>query len=553
MIKTCAVSGKQFEITDDDLKFYEKMGVPIPTLCPEERQRRRLAWRNERALYHRTCNATGKKMISIYSSEKTFPVYENDYWWSDKWDGKNYGSDFDFSKPFFDQFYELQQKVPHCSLPILKPSMQNSDFCNQVGHLKDCYLITGSDYSEKCFYGKGINKSFDCVDCYKIRDCEACYETLNSENCTFCSYVWDSKNSIECYFSSNLIGCNNCFGCVNLRNKKFYFLNEPFSEKEWKDKVEKVKNSNNVKALLASFQKFRANFFSKWMEEINSENCTGNFLSNCKNCQDCFDCEDTEDSKHCWDLKKGTSINYKNYDISFFGVDITECYECCTVGYNSNHNFFSVDLNNCFETYYSDSCHQGANNLFGCVGLKKSQYCILNKQYTKKEYFELKEKIIAHMTKTGEWGEFFPIELSPFAYNETVAQEYFSLTKEEVLSRGWKWKDDKMSTKYTGEKYEIPDSITETSDDILQAILECEDCEKNYRLVKPELKFYRKMNLPVPHKCPNCRHKDRMALRNPRRLYDRKCDNCEKDIQTTFAPDRPEKVFCEKCYLKAIN
>ena len=32
------------------------------------------------------------------------------------------------------------------------------------------------------------------------------------------------------------------------------------------------------------------------------------------------------------------------------------------------------------------------------------------------------------MMITGEWGEFFPSSLSPFGYNETVAQEYFPLT-----------------------------------------------------------------------------------------------------------------------------
>ncbi len=553
MIKTCKVSGKQFEITEDDLKFYEKMGVPTPTLCSEERQRRRLVWRNERCLYHRTCDATGKKIISLYSSSIPFPVYENDYWWSDNWDAKDYGLDFDFSKTFFEQFKKLRNKIPHFALNIVKPSMQNSEFCNQSGYVKDCYLIVNAYDSEKCFYGKGIYSSFDCVDCLKIINCEGCYETINSENCSFCTYLWDSKNSSDCHYSANLIGCKNCFGCVNLRNKEYYFLNEPLSKEKWQEKVKEVTTNNSPQELLTNFQKFRSKFFVKWMEETNSENCTGNLLSNCKNCKNCFDCENTENSKYCWDLTKGDSVNYENYDISFFGINTVSCYECTTIGYNANKNFFSVDCIDCFDTYYSDLCAKGTKHVFGCVGLKKAQYCILNKQYTKEEYFALREKIIAHMKKTGEWGEFFPIELSPFAYNETVAQEYFSLTKEEVLSRDWKWKDDEISNKYTGEKYEIPDTIAETTDDILQAILECEECGKNYRLVKPELKFYRKMNLPVPHKCPNCRHKDRMALRNPRRLYDRKCDNCDKEIQTTFAPDRPEKVFCEDCYLKAIN
>ena len=45
------------------------------------------------------------------------------------------------------------------------------------------------------------------------------------------------------------------------------------------------------------------------------------------------------------------------------------------------------------------------------------------------------------MKSTKEWGEFFPTELSAFGYNETVAQEYFPMTEEEVKKQRWKWYD----------------------------------------------------------------------------------------------------------------
>jgi predicted metalloendopeptidase len=40
-----------------------------------------------------------------------------------------------------------------------------------------------------------------------------------------------------------------------------------------------------------------------------------------------------------------------------------------------------------------------------------------------------------------KYGEFFPSELSPFCYNETIAQEYFPLTKEQAIKQGYKWKE----------------------------------------------------------------------------------------------------------------
>ena len=73
--KTCSVSGQLFPITQKDLEFYDKVSptfngvkysIPTPTLCPEERQRRRLAFRQERKLYNGLSDLSGKKIISLY-------------------------------------------------------------------------------------------------------------------------------------------------------------------------------------------------------------------------------------------------------------------------------------------------------------------------------------------------------------------------------------------------------------------------------------------------------------------------------------------------------
>ena len=157
------------------------------------------------------------------------------------------------------------------------------------------------------------------------------------------------------------------------------------------------------------------------------------------------------------------------------------------------------------------------------------------------------------MEASGIWGEFFPAELSPFAYNETEALGCYPLTKEEALARGYRWKDQEKKNYKPATITEIPDNIADVPDSIVQEILACETCGKNYQIQKQELKFYRTMGLPIPHKCPDCRHAERLSLRNPRQLHDRKCDNCSAEIQTTFAPSRPEKEYCEKCYLEEVN
>ncbi|MBI4652913.1 hypothetical protein HY750_01535, partial [Candidatus Kuenenbacteria bacterium] len=115
-IKKCQNCSREFQIESEDFEFYEKIKVPAPTFCPECRMQRRMIWRNERSLYKRKCDATGKDIISMFSSDKPMRVYERNYWWSDNWDPIEYGRDYDFSKLFFEQFKKLLEKVPILNL-----------------------------------------------------------------------------------------------------------------------------------------------------------------------------------------------------------------------------------------------------------------------------------------------------------------------------------------------------------------------------------------------------------------------------------------------------
>ncbi|HEY5713898.1 MAG TPA: hypothetical protein VIT68_00950 [Candidatus Gracilibacteria bacterium] len=76
------------------------------------------------------------------------------------------------------------------------------------------------------------------------------------------------------------------------------------------------------------------------------------------------------------------------------------------------------------------------------------------------------------------------------------------------------------------------------------------DC---YMICEAELKFYRKMQLPIPRLHPDVRYQARMKLRNPRKLWTRSCQQCQQSLPTTYAPERPEQILCEACYLKVVN
>lgn len=253
------------------------------------------------------------------------------------------------------------------------------------------------------------------------------------------------------------------------------------------------------------------------MRLLNCEDCIGDFLKNSKNVLESFNVENVEDSKFMYD----TFDTKDSYDMYINSLS-EQCYECLSTLGNMRTAFNSYCWDGCNNLYYCDSCFS-CSDLFGCIGLRHKKYCILNKQYTKEEYEQLVPRIIEHMMKTNEYGEFFPIKLSPFAYNETVAQEYFPLEQERVEKEGWQWRDEIEKKSYKGPVYKIPDDISDVSDSIIKEILLCEVTQKPYRIISQELEFYKKFKLPLPRRCPDQRYRDRLVLRNPRKLWERDC------------------------------
>lgn len=181
-IKSCLHCETQFEITQSDLDFYnkisptfagEKFMIPAPTLCPDCRQRRRLSFRNERKLYKRKCNASGKDIISIYHPESDYIVYDQKIRWSDEWDPMDYGRNFDFTKSFTEQFGELMRVVPRMSAGTF--NSENSNFTNFCMNSKDCYMVFSCVDSQGCMYGRNIRRCNNVIDCLQIVDSSYCY------------------------------------------------------------------------------------------------------------------------------------------------------------------------------------------------------------------------------------------------------------------------------------------------------------------------------------------------------------------------------------------
>lgn len=355
----------------------------------------------------------------MFALDSGIHVYCGPCFWSDSWDGLEYAVDIDLSKPFIPQVENLFHRVPMMNLFGLYTTLVNSDYTNMVGWLKNCYMVTYSDYGENLVHGSFVNHSKDSVDnlmglnlelCYETVNCNQCYKTFYSVDCESCNNVWYSKNCS---------GCNDCFGCVNLRNKSYHIFNEPYSKEEYNKKIQGITQEQA--------EKFWAKHPQKYLHGWRNIGSTGDYLNDTKNAKDCFIGFDIEDSRFC-SYVTGKLTN--TYDFTNFGQSSSLLYEALQSGDQVSEVKFSWwAITNIRNTEYSMFVGS-SSDLFGCVGLRKHQYCILNKQYTKEEYGALVTKIKEKLLQDAEYGEFFPIATSPFGYNETTAQEFFPLTKE---------------------------------------------------------------------------------------------------------------------------
>ena len=549
--RNCQNCNQDFSIEPADFDFYKKIDVPAPTLCPDCRYQRRLMNRNEWIFYRRPCDLCKKDIVTIHRPEYTGKVFCQPCWWSDKWDAAETGQDFDFNRPFFEQFNELRLRAPR--LAMNNAQSVNSEYTNQSANNKNCYLCVSSGHNENCLYGYWNEHSVDCVDSYAVQKCELLYECTNSYQCNRSVYLRDCADCTNSYFLKDCRGCTNCFACYGLRGKSYYWFNQPLTKEEYQKKLAAfVFSREGIQEALHKLQEIEAVLPHKYYVGKNIVSSTGDYLAEVKFFVNSFNCREAENLKHSQDAW----FSKESYDITEIYGEF--CYE--NEGCITNRCIVVAKSESTNDSCYSDQCH-GCENLFGCASIHNKKYCILNKQYSKEEYLALKEKIIAHMKKTGEWGEFFPHTISPYAYNETVAQDYFPLTKEQALAKGYQWYErSEREYKVDLRPDELAKTIAEVDDSILQKNILCKtqlseadkkkyyNCATAFRITKAELDFYRKMGLPLPEKCFHDRRQDRMSLRNPRRLYDRNCAKCSVAITTSYAPTQPEIVYCESCY-----
>ena len=554
----CIKCDSIFKIDEDDKKLLMKLSPKInwdnysfelPKLCHDCRSQRRMAFRKEFNFYSRKCDYSWEECISLYSSTSPYTVYKDSIWWSDVWDARDYWINFDFEKSFFEQLDNLIKVVPRKSMQQ-NDVVENSEYTSYTSASKNCYILSSSGYCEDVYYGVRMIMAKNCVDCsacfssellYECLDCHWCYNSYFLQNCNHCQ---------DSYFLENCRNVHHSIACKNLRSKWYHIFNKAVSKEEF----EKLKDELH----LNWFEKMKEKF-KKWWYKIptifsyihSSENCSWNMIENSKNCHNCFSIALwAQDLRHCmfcwwkWKDMMDCLWSWKESELLYESIAVVTSHKIA----------FCNSIESSSECYYSE-CLKNCHNCFWCVWLTNEMYCILNKKYTKEEYEELIPQIINNMKTFMEWWENLPIQISPFYYNETMAQDYFPITKEYAKENYFKWNiinEKILDVEKIIPSDKLPISIKDIPDDILNWAIKCNKTNKPYIITEQELLFYRNMNISIPKKHPEVRHIERENRRAWEKLYKRLCNKCNKQLNTVYSSDDPYKIYCEKCFWNII-
>jgi len=410
---------------------------------------------------------------------------------------------------FIQEFRDLYNKTPQCG--SWTRGSENCDYGDIITVSKNSYMCFNSGNCEDAYYCEDSRELKNCIDCGFCETCELCYECVDCTNCYNCNFTQDSANCNDVHFSYDLRRCNYCFGCVGLRDKTYYIFNQQKTKEEYEAiiKVLETLNPENISNIENQVEILKRKVPRMYIHQFNAYNSTGDYIYHSKNCYQCFDTRHSEDSGHiiqanldkgtkdCWDCGPIPTGLELSYDIAYSHVL-----------FNCKHLYWCGVLNNC---YYSTNCFD-SENLFGCHYLKGKTkgFYILNQPVDEAYYKQMTKEIIKYLRK------------------KKIYTLYDLLYKNFDEEAGGTPPDNELSRI-------------------------CTLCGEQFEIVDEEAGYCKEHDIELPVYCPTCRAKQRINLRNERKMYKRICASCNKELITTYPEDNEHIVYCLNCYWKHIG
>ncbi len=151
------------------------------------------------------------------------------------------------SEQILAQMIELKQQIPHPASQQV--NSENCPFGNYIYDSKNSYWCFNSYYAENSGYNFISSNAKNCWDLYysgsgdKSLYAERCYELVNSGRSLYdCAFLSNCWYSSNCYYGSYLTNCSDCFGSVGLTKKKYCILNNQLTKEQYAQALKEIKN-----------------------------------------------------------------------------------------------------------------------------------------------------------------------------------------------------------------------------------------------------------------------------------------------------------------------
>lgn len=301
---------------------------------------------------------------------------------------------------YFGEYKKLYFSKPHNC--VSSRAVENSSYGDYLYRSKNAYLSYFLTDCEDCYYSEYLSKCRDCIDCNYLAASELCYECEDSSGLYNCSYLQDSHNCSNCDFCFDCMNCKNCFGCFGLRHQQFCIFNKSYDEETYNKKIATLRKNPPHKVLNVLSPEFNKSprLYARLLK--GEENCLGDYIFYSKNCYNCFNVRNAVNCTHVSEILDPEISTTNCVDCNFINSS-DSCFDCYAVSGCTNLNFARHCINSS-DCEYVFNCYN-SRNCFLCVYLTNKEYCILNRQFERAEYFALLSKIKSKLKAEGFYGK----------------------------------------------------------------------------------------------------------------------------------------------------
>ena len=547
--RVCAVLGTKWMMDEGEIAMYRTYNVPPSKYAPDTRMKLIMGnfvvfdvWYNKHA-------DTGAPIITNTHPATGIRVLPDEEWFQQ--DFTSHAINLDLETPFFDQLYRLRVSVP-LAASYNYVSAENSIAFISLGD-QDSYFVLASK-SKRCCYAMNAHDAEDSAELATVRMIRSSYHLAHCERMYECCFAQESYDCLKSDFLFDCRNCENCFGATNKRNEKYVWMNEQLSKEEWEKRRAEVDLStwSGRQTWEASFRDLMKQ--AVWPENFNIqvENVTGDYVTKSHNIVDgYFVWEGSHDLDHTA-FAYGTASEHCSYVTGLFSS--SRCYYGIGTGDSSDVRFSLSITSRCHEVEYSNSCYD-CEYCFGCFGLQKKKYCILNKQYTEEEYWQRVDALKCAMLDRGEYGDLPSLKFSTQRWETSGAPIVYGATKEECMKLGAldfePGADGAEGPAVDASLVNSIDEIPDRADESLAGKPFLDPVSgRRFAYLKPELKLHEKLGVAPPRMHPTRRINELYAEMNYAVFEDIPCVKCAKPIRVAKNRHYPDRlIYCKECYL----